>query len=273
MRTRPYALAHFTFTRPVGQCVFPPPPPPGFEWVHDFEPGHAITAMEIYHGFLRKPFTPVHAFMYRRDPSFISGIASPEERTIFAFDYPGNEEIRARRDKLMWVASGIDVAPLSISRTAFPIEVCLHGYTHGPHDTVFLLFGALLLVVPVGGGAVCLWQPRRRRTSVLQDAGLPVLVRRAGRGKEAARDQLEGAVSVLFLERGRPREGHRALSAPFLLPCRSPSRALSVARSDCGVSCARVFPCCLPYPVALFMFPPPPPPPFSPSPYGRCSRT
>ena len=71
--------------------------------MHDFESGHAITAMEIYHGFLRKPFTPVHAFMYQRDPSFIATIDNPSERKIFDFDYPGNDEIRARRDKLLYV--------------------------------------------------------------------------------------------------------------------------------------------------------------------------
>jgi hypothetical protein len=75
----------------------------GFEWVHDFEKGHAITAMEIYHGFLRKPYTPVHAFMYRRDPSFMDAITDPSERRIFSFDYPGDDTIRARRDKLLCV--------------------------------------------------------------------------------------------------------------------------------------------------------------------------
>lgn len=36
---------------------------PRWDWVRKFEPGHSITAMEIYHGFMRKPFTPMHAFM------------------------------------------------------------------------------------------------------------------------------------------------------------------------------------------------------------------
>lgn len=56
--------------------------------------------MEIYHGFLRKPFTPVHAFMYERDPEFISTISEPNEKRIFAFDYEGNTSILERRDKL-----------------------------------------------------------------------------------------------------------------------------------------------------------------------------
>jgi hypothetical protein len=57
--------------------------------------------MEIYHGFLRKPYAPVHAFMYQRDPSFISEIRNPDHRRIFDFDYESQPEIQERRDKLM----------------------------------------------------------------------------------------------------------------------------------------------------------------------------
>lgn len=32
---------------------------PQFDWVNHFEHGHSITALEAYHGFLRKPYTPV----------------------------------------------------------------------------------------------------------------------------------------------------------------------------------------------------------------------
>ena len=49
--------------------------------------GHAITEMEILHGFLRKPHTPVHAVVYARDPSFIKTIDNIEERSVFEFDY------------------------------------------------------------------------------------------------------------------------------------------------------------------------------------------
>ena len=77
----------------------------GFEWVHSFEPGHAITAMEIYHGFLRKPYMPVHAFMYQRNPGFIPSIKNPDHRRIFDFDYTSQPEIRERRDALMFVGA------------------------------------------------------------------------------------------------------------------------------------------------------------------------
>ena len=73
---------------------------PGFEWVPSWPEGHAITAMEIYHGFLRKPYTPVHGFCYHRNPAFIEQVKDPGERKIFAFDYEGDAEILARRNKL-----------------------------------------------------------------------------------------------------------------------------------------------------------------------------
>ena len=58
-----------------------------FEWVKQYPLGHAITEMELLHGFLRKPYTPVHAVVYARDPSFIKTIENVEERRVFEFDY------------------------------------------------------------------------------------------------------------------------------------------------------------------------------------------
>eukprot|EP01138_Halocafeteria_seosinensis_P010237 gb/GECG01010455.1/.p1 GENE.gb/GECG01010455.1/~~gb/GECG01010455.1/.p1 ORF type:complete len:2817 (+),score=410.58 gb/GECG01010455.1/:1-8451(+) len=74
---------------------------PQFDWIKHFEPGHSITAVEIYHGFLRKPFTPVHALCYERDSAFIDDVPTEKERKIFAFDYPNNPEVKERRDKLI----------------------------------------------------------------------------------------------------------------------------------------------------------------------------
>lgn len=56
--------------------------------------------MEVYHGFLRKPFTPVHAFMYERDPTFVRDITDENDKKVFVFDYEGNDEIMAKRNKL-----------------------------------------------------------------------------------------------------------------------------------------------------------------------------
>ena len=60
---------------------------PEFRWVKSWPQGHAITEMEALHGFLRKPFTPVHAVCYARDPKFITTIGNEEERRIFQLDY------------------------------------------------------------------------------------------------------------------------------------------------------------------------------------------
>ena len=60
----------------------------------------SITAMEVYHGFLRKPFTPVHAFMYERDPTFVRDVTDENDKKVFVFDYEGDEEILAKRNKL-----------------------------------------------------------------------------------------------------------------------------------------------------------------------------
>ena len=56
--------------------------------------------MEVYHGFLRKPFTPVHAFMYERDPTFVRDVTDENDKKVFVFDYEGDEEILAKRNKL-----------------------------------------------------------------------------------------------------------------------------------------------------------------------------
>ena len=73
---------------------------PSFEWVNHFESGHSITAMEVYHGFLRKPFAPVHAFMYERDPAFTDQITDENDKKVFVFDYDDDQRILAKRNKL-----------------------------------------------------------------------------------------------------------------------------------------------------------------------------
>ena len=77
-----------------------------FQWVKSFEDGHSITAMEIYHGFLRKQYTPVHAMVYNRDKAFIEDIPDTKNeqgwsrRGVFAWDYPGQDDVFERREQL-----------------------------------------------------------------------------------------------------------------------------------------------------------------------------
>ena len=73
---------------------------PEFAWAKRWPAGHSITAMEIFHGFLRKPFTPVHAWCYKRDMSFLSHIENENERRIFEFDHKGDDDCVRRFDKL-----------------------------------------------------------------------------------------------------------------------------------------------------------------------------
>ncbi|MDP2767729.1 MAG: DUF4062 domain-containing protein [Candidatus Methanoperedens sp.] len=51
-----------------------------YDWVREFEPGHSITAMEIYHGVLRNPAMTMRAFFYFRDPAFFTKV--PEEHCV-----------------------------------------------------------------------------------------------------------------------------------------------------------------------------------------------
>jgi len=74
---------------------------PQFQWVKDFEPNHSITAMEIFYGFVRKWSRPVHAFLYKRNPSFMKDITDPDERRVFAFDYADQPEVLARKQELL----------------------------------------------------------------------------------------------------------------------------------------------------------------------------
>ena len=71
---------------------------PEWDWVREFEPGHSITAMEIFHGFMRKPYQPMHAFLYERNPSFMEEITDPDERRIFAFDSDDPAVLKKRDD-------------------------------------------------------------------------------------------------------------------------------------------------------------------------------
>jgi WD40 repeat protein len=63
---------------------------PRFAWCKTFEAGHSITDLEVRAGFLRKPFSPVHAWMYHRSTDFMEDLVNERERRVFQFDYePG----------------------------------------------------------------------------------------------------------------------------------------------------------------------------------------
>ncbi len=67
-----------------------------YNWVREFEPGHSITAMEIYHGVLRNPDMKMRAIFYFRDPAFLSKV--PEEhKAVFL---PESEDAAEKLKKL-----------------------------------------------------------------------------------------------------------------------------------------------------------------------------
>jgi telomerase protein component 1 len=45
-----------------------------YDWLRKIQPGHSITALEIYHGVLQNPEMAAHAFFYFRDPTFIDDV-------------------------------------------------------------------------------------------------------------------------------------------------------------------------------------------------------
>jgi telomerase protein component 1 len=71
------------------------PDEPRYDWLRHFDPGHSITALEIYHGVLRNPQMAGRAFFYFRDPGFVEKL--PEnERTLFAASSPEEAQKLAR---------------------------------------------------------------------------------------------------------------------------------------------------------------------------------
>ncbi|HUS11312.1 MAG TPA: AAA family ATPase [Pyrinomonadaceae bacterium] len=56
------------------------PDEPQYDWVRDFEKGHSLTALEIYHGVLRDAAMKARAFFYFRDPKFINDL--PQEYRV-----------------------------------------------------------------------------------------------------------------------------------------------------------------------------------------------
>ncbi len=49
-----------------------------YDWLKEFEDGHSVTALEIYHGVLKNHAMKPRAFFYFRDPAFISKV--PENK-------------------------------------------------------------------------------------------------------------------------------------------------------------------------------------------------
>jgi len=55
-----------------------------YDWLREFEKGHSITALEIYHGVLNKKEMKPRAFFYFRDPGFISDVPGSKQPEVKA---------------------------------------------------------------------------------------------------------------------------------------------------------------------------------------------
>ncbi|NLY02362.1 MAG: DUF4062 domain-containing protein [Rhodopirellula sp.] len=78
-----------------------------FDSLRNVEPGHSITAMEIYQGVLNNPQMRTHAYFYFRNPAFIASL-SPERQPDFrAEDDEHAGKLRRLKDRIR--ASGLPV--------------------------------------------------------------------------------------------------------------------------------------------------------------------
>jgi hypothetical protein len=83
------------------------PDEPQFDSLRHLEPGHSITAMEIYHGVLNNPEMRSHAFFYFRDPAFIETLPAAQRPDFNAEDAESAEKLRRLKERIK--ASGLPV--------------------------------------------------------------------------------------------------------------------------------------------------------------------
>jgi WD40 repeat protein len=69
-----------------------------YDWVRQFEPGHSITAMEIYHGVLHNPDIKMRSFFYFRDPAFLANVPEEHKATFL----PENKESEEKLKRLKY---------------------------------------------------------------------------------------------------------------------------------------------------------------------------
>jgi telomerase protein component 1 len=83
------------------------PDEPQFDSLRHIEPGHSITAMEIYHGVLNNPQMRSHAFFYFRDAAFIDALPAEQQPDFNAEDAESAEKLRRLKEQIK--ASGLPV--------------------------------------------------------------------------------------------------------------------------------------------------------------------
>jgi len=83
------------------------PDEPQFDSLRHIEPGHSLTAMEIYHGVLNNPQMQSHAFFYFRDPVFIDTLPAEQRRDFHAEDAESAEKLSRLKERIK--VSGLPV--------------------------------------------------------------------------------------------------------------------------------------------------------------------
>ena len=76
------------------------PDEPQYDWVRQFDKGHSLTAMEIYHGVLRDPIMSVRAFFYFRDPAFLSDVPESSRSDFLPESDEAAEKLRVLKDEI-----------------------------------------------------------------------------------------------------------------------------------------------------------------------------
>lgn len=71
-----------------------------YDWLKDFEPGHSLTALEIYHGVLRNPEMASRAFFYFRDPAFIKDLPAAHQQSFQAENDEAAGKLRRLKEKI-----------------------------------------------------------------------------------------------------------------------------------------------------------------------------
>jgi hypothetical protein len=78
-----------------------------FDSLRNIEPGHSITAMEIYNGVLNNPQMRTHAFFYFRDPAFIDALPLEKQADFRAESTDHAEKLGRLKDRIR--TSGLPV--------------------------------------------------------------------------------------------------------------------------------------------------------------------
>ncbi len=71
-----------------------------YDWVRDFDKGHSVTALEIYHGVLKNQAMKPRAFFYFRDPAFLSQVPENKRPDVAAENATAAGKLSALKNEI-----------------------------------------------------------------------------------------------------------------------------------------------------------------------------